>query len=439
MNVTYALEELLLRATPSKRSTESAQHQQPSQFTVDPLSTLQTPGSGAQQATALRQMQQSVGNSAVQRLVANRASAATIQRAAAPTTEEEKKAAATPAGLYADLGMKDMTADLSKLPRGKFPGAISSVVLHQTDSTTAASSINGYKRRIKDANPDNMHVGAHYLIDTDGQMMLTAPTNLRVDHTKGRNSTALGIENVGKPSSIKLPSGPSNAEGMQQVRAALEALNLSPELKKRLLAMKDRELYRTLRDSEQGLIYGDINGPQKRATWLLANRLKDELKLDLTNDFVGHEQAAAKTLGEGENIKEFVTARQAYPETVRQLEQWIADHAPTWSAGLALLEQERATLDALSRDGTEAESTLLDSERAASQPGEATARRALVDQFYAAFYTRVQRLNALLALVNALPALSAEEVQTRLNAATDPLERGALQTALDNKNAAATP
>ncbi|EJL67385.1 N-acetylmuramoyl-L-alanine amidase [Variovorax sp. Varisp85] len=61
-----------------------------------------------------------------------------------------------------------------EIERGRRTGAITGIVVHQTDADTSASSLNSYKR--PKAN------GAHFLIDTDGTIYQTAAIYQRTNH-----------------------------------------------------------------------------------------------------------------------------------------------------------------------------------------------------------------------------------------------------------------
>ena len=61
-----------------------------------------------------------------------------------------------------------------QIERGKRAGAITGIVVHQTDADTSASSLNSYKR--PKAN------GAHFLIDKDGTIYQTAAIYQRTNH-----------------------------------------------------------------------------------------------------------------------------------------------------------------------------------------------------------------------------------------------------------------
>lgn len=61
-----------------------------------------------------------------------------------------------------------------QIERGKRAGAITGIVVHQTDADTLASSLNSYGNA--GAN------GAHFLIDTDGTIYQTASIHQRTNH-----------------------------------------------------------------------------------------------------------------------------------------------------------------------------------------------------------------------------------------------------------------
>lgn len=118
-------------------------------------------------------------------------------------------------------------------------------------------------------------------------------------------------------------------------------------------------------------------------------------------DLLAHETVSWKTIGEGENIKEFLTARTAYPDLVTQLETAIAgDAALKSNAGLVkILDAEKATMAALASDATESENTDLAAEKAAGKPGAASEREDLRVKFYDKFWDRHAQLKDLVSFL----------------------------------------
>ncbi len=289
-------------------------------------------------------------------------------------------------GMYPGMGMRDETARFGALGRRQRRGDPSEVVLHQTSAANADSTRRGYDQRIRQGSS----IGAHYLIDRDGDTSLTVPTDRVVSHTVGHNNESVGIENVGAATRI-------NRNG--DVRAQIEGMELSPDLRERLLAMTDRELRRTLSNNDWH-IYPDITGGQKRSNWLLLNRLAEDHDLDLGEDVHAHEHVQAKTIGEGENIEEFVDTMVAWPGRIEELEALVertrrSGSNPEYLHELeTYLSQERARQDAVRRDGTPEEINALDGERLLGQTdGPAHEREGVRDDFYENFYDHMGRLD----------------------------------------------
>ncbi len=202
------------------------------------------------------------------------------------------------------------------------------IVLHQTGSSSTESTLNTYESRVK----AKSHIGAHYLIGKEGETLSTVPESKVVGHVAGNkdsdvtNPKSIGIEHVGLAKSITPPTHLPKEKGfdMAAVRTQIITLNLSPKLKARLLALNDKTLYTTLKYSGWN-IYEDITGKQKRATLKLVVNLMRKYNLkDETGQFdisklKAHEEADQKTLGEGENITEFLHAAQEYFSLLRDL------------------------------------------------------------------------------------------------------------------------
>ena len=311
-------------------------------------------------------------------------------QSAGPQTPEGYGEQGTTPGMYAGLGIEDRTDDFGDLGARKRRNDPNEVILHQTMSTSGESTEDAYAQRVQRGE----HVGAHYLIDEEGQTSLTVPTDEIVYHAVGHNSNAIGIENVGMPAQVSQRS---------DMHAQIEALNLSPQLKARLLAMDEPTLKRTLADNGN-YIYQDITGPQKRANWNLLRAIAAEHGISLDDGVDSHEHVQAKTVGEGENIEEMVDAMVAWPGKLDQLEQRIADVRAESSPDRALLRRmsaelasQRAAYAAVEVDKTIQENNALEGEGVLGAGGPATDREALRVTFWNEFFPRMQRLDALLA------------------------------------------
>jgi hypothetical protein len=230
-------------------------------------------------------------------------------------------------------GVTDLTGKYGGLASGK-RSRTSGVVLHRTESSSAKSTLDGYDERIKSGS----HIGAQYLIDEKGGTSLVTPLDSMVSHSKGFSDSAVGVEVAGPAQSIDR----SGKKG--SVRDPIQAMNLSPEFKARLLGDDDKKLGNVAKWNGNQ-IYEDISGAQKRSVWNLSNQLADQYGLDLgstsnpgkdesgTNnyslstlpDFSAHEHINPKAMGEGEAMIEFIRARRQYPALVAQAEKQLAD------------------------------------------------------------------------------------------------------------------
>lgn len=307
-------------------------------------------------------------------------------------------------GLYP--GVTDLTGTYGGLAAGKRSGT-QGVVLHRTESTSAASTLSGYHDRIRQGSS----IGAQYLIDERGAPSLVTPVDSLVSHSKGFSDATIGIEVVG-PAQRLDRSGKHGS-----LRDQVTGLNLSPEMKARLLGYDDKHLSSVFK-SNGDQIYQDINGAQKRSVWNLTNHLAADYGLDLSSlsqhgagesganhytkktlpDFSAHEHINPKALGEGEPMVEFLRARQQYPQLVAQAEQRLAALRTSGADPAkiaqyeALVKKEESTLGSLNVDGTAAELQAVKAEQQSGKPGEATAREQQRTDFYDHFYDRIGAL-----------------------------------------------
>ena len=87
-------------------------------------------------------------------------------------------------GLYDGLYITDETGTYGALGRTQRRGDPTEVILHQTGSNDADSARRAYSQRIREGSS----IGAHYLIDREGETSLTVPTDRVVSHAVGHNS-----------------------------------------------------------------------------------------------------------------------------------------------------------------------------------------------------------------------------------------------------------
>ena len=329
------------------------------------------------------------------------------QDKAKPKPKEDEKPKQVP-GVFP--GVTDRTGTYGALADGK-RASTQGVVLHRTESTTAAGTLAGYQDRINSGS----HIGAQYLIDEKGATSLITPQDSRVYHAKGFNDASVGVEVVGPARSFDR----SGKKG--SIRDQITAMNLSPEFKARLLGYDDKQLGNVAKwNGDQ--IYEDISGAQKRSVWNLTSNLATQYGLDMGStskagkdesgsnnyslstlpDFSAHEHINPKALGEGEPMIEFMRARKQYPELVAQAEKKLQEMQAAGARPeemekyAALVKREQDTLKALAVDGTQTELDAVKAEKDAKKPGAATTRENQRTDFYDHFYDRMGALKGAL-------------------------------------------
>lgn len=306
-------------------------------------------------------------------------------------------------GRFENLDIKDDShfkkgSKIAHVGRDSPMTSVKGLVLHQTGSASAASTVGGYGGKIKAGSS----VASHYVIGQTGDIHLTGGLDRIVDHVGLDNlaggsvnpavtsSFAVGIEHSGVPYTITSPHslGPA-AKGftaqMAAIRTELGGLDLSPDLKKNLLALSDKALYTKLRDVAW-VLYQDITGAQKRSSFLLAKELRKKYSLSVTDTYA-HEHLSAKKIGEGENILEFHQKRESYPAKVAELLKL----GSTVAALTTIIRNEIAVLTALNFDATPAENALI-----AKKDPAALKREAIRVKFYNTFYARLSQLDEMI-------------------------------------------
>ncbi|MET3177658.1 UNVERIFIED_ORG: hypothetical protein ABIC43_000797 [Variovorax guangxiensis] len=97
-----------------------------------------------------------------------------------------------------------------QIERGKRAGAITGIVVHQTDADTSASSLNSYKR--PKAN------GAHFLIDKDGTIYQTAAIYQRTNHVGPLKARCLAMQRC-KPRDFPAKVGATEMHRIEMLKA----------------------------------------------------------------------------------------------------------------------------------------------------------------------------------------------------------------------------
>lgn len=98
----------------------------------------------------------------------------------------------------------------TRIERGKRTGAITGIVVHQTDADTSASSLDSYRQ--PGAN------GAHFLIDKDGTIYQTAAIYQRTNHVGPLKARCLVIPTC-KMSDFPPKVGPAEMHRIEMLKA----------------------------------------------------------------------------------------------------------------------------------------------------------------------------------------------------------------------------
>jgi LysM repeat protein len=269
---------------------------------------------------------------------------------ARPTSPAAPAPSATP-GAFADIPVDDRSGLFGGLASGAMQ-KVNSIILHRTGGT-AAAALRGYAERIKNKST----IGAHYLIDEKGLVILTVPIDRRVSHVgrtrtgfeNSNNSHAVGIEHAGAPLVMPVPVSAKDTATLEKNRMSIARMDIAPLFRRRLLDLSDRDLFQVARDNRDGqrwFLYGDLDAPQRPSAFRLAARLLEFFGLGEA-DLLAHETVSFKSIGEGENIKEFLAARFSYPQRVARLEM-LAQGAPELRANADLQQiaaSEKATVE----------------------------------------------------------------------------------------------
>lgn len=186
------------------------------------------------------------------------------------------------------------------IERGKRTAAITGIVVHQTDASTARSSLNSYR------NPKAN--GAHFLIDKDGTIYQTAAIYQRANHVgplkarcllvgkcTARDYRGAGVNGMHRIEMMKAPGDryPSNMEaiGIEMVgRAELPKGFQPPQRRKQLSPEGIR--------GEFG-VYPTPTEAQNRALTWLVEALQDSMQLS-PGEVFKHPEVSRKNLTEAE-------------------------------------------------------------------------------------------------------------------------------------------
>lgn len=322
-------------------------------------------------------------------------------------------------GVFPGIPVMDLSGKFGALSSGPLAkSAVTSVILHRTGGSSAAA-LRAYSDRIAEGS----HVGAHYLIDEMGAVMLTVPIDRQVSHVgqprqgfeNSGNSHAVGIEHAGGPIWLDVPANAADTETLRRIRLAFAAMNIAPRLQARLLALSNAELAALARShmdkkKQKWPVYGDLAPERRRNSFLLAAALLEHFGLT-RKDLLAHETVSIKSVGEGENIAEFLEARFVYPGQVARLDAVVqGDAALRGNAALAaLVRGEQDQVAALVPDGTEKENGLLMAGNA-----DAAARLESRTMFYEKFWRRAAQLADLVEFLSG--AADAAGIATRVAA-----------------------
>ncbi len=267
---------------------------------------------------------------------------------------------------FSGIPVDDRTGKFGGLSSGPLPkAAVNSIILHRTGGS-AAAALRSYQNRIETGST----IGAHYLVDEKGAVILTVPIDRRVSHVgrtrdgfeNSSNSHAVGIEHAGAPLSLDVPANAKDTATLEKNRASIAHMDIAPLFRRRLLDLSDRELLQVARDNREKpgdvkwSLYGDLDAPQRRACCVLVSALMTHFGL-AERICSPIETVSFKSIGEGENIKEFLTARFAYPGLVARLAA-LAEGNAALRANVALqslVGEEKPLAAALAVDATAGE------------------------------------------------------------------------------------
>jgi len=169
----------------------------------------------------------------------------------------------------------------TQIERGKRTGAITGIVVHQTDADTSASSLNSYKQ--SGAN------GAHFLIDKDGTIYQTAAIYQRTNHVGPLKARCLAAMRC-KPRDF----ANAGVEGMHQIEMRkppgerypgnMEAIGIELVGRARLpagfrAAEKEAELTLEKLRGRHG-IYDEPTAAQNQSLSWLVRALQESIQID---------------------------------------------------------------------------------------------------------------------------------------------------------------
>ncbi|UVH60990.1 N-acetylmuramoyl-L-alanine amidase [Variovorax paradoxus] len=188
-----------------------------------------------------------------------------------------------------------------QIERGKRVGAITGIVVHQTDADTSASSLNSYKQ--PKAN------GAHFLIDKDGTIYQTAAIYQRTNHVGPLKARCLVIkkcalrdfpEKVGATAMHRIemrkaPSDryPSNMEaiGIEMVGRARLPEGFKPTIKQREMTPDDLR-------GEAGIFPAPTAAQNQALSWLV-HVLQNSMQI-ATSEVFRHTEVSRKNITEAQ-------------------------------------------------------------------------------------------------------------------------------------------
>ena len=190
-------------------------------------------------------------------------------------------------GVYSDLGLdREVNPD--------------EIILHQTMSTTAESTLRTYAGNVARGSS----IGAQYLVDADGSIILVVPANEEVSHDPGSKRKPLT-----RPAAA--PGEDGFTDQMAVVRQEIEdyyqeitTLSIPADQRDHLLGMSDEELY-TLLAAQR---------------WEIYSRVGNSTSIGI--EFVGYpERIDAGSRGSAEAVRTEIEGYNLAPELKAQLLQ----------------------------------------------------------------------------------------------------------------------
>jgi N-acetyl-anhydromuramyl-L-alanine amidase AmpD len=206
------------------------------------------------------------------------------------------------------------TSSISPLiQQGKMKGLPTGIIVHQTNSPTATSTLNGYQSKLSDnRKPD----GAHFLIDKDGTIWQTAPVNQKAAHV-GKLKSRCYYEATCSPDEKKLlkkwnPTATHKREMKKEfpLRFPSNEDSLGIELVGQAFKIKGSDGKRIKKNGQDVEIYEPLTDNQKASLRWLIREIAETLEVPLTEVY-RHPTVSEKNETEAESAEDVISELQA--------------------------------------------------------------------------------------------------------------------------------